>query len=156
MTDHKEVMRMALEAIEGSGHKADLMAAAEALRAAIDETEVEPVAWMNESGQAISAELKSCGFSAGVGEPAFRSFNVPLYAHPPAPPAADAKWVRLTREQHRVTRLALHRYLDDVEESILNDMRQETRDQARQDMHLGIKALATLGTFPDAAEKGKP
>ena len=37
MTDHREVMRMALEAIEGSGHKDDLMAAAEALRAALDE-----------------------------------------------------------------------------------------------------------------------
>ena len=46
VSDLRAAAQQALEAIEDSGCKADLMAAADALRAALAEPQDEPVAWM--------------------------------------------------------------------------------------------------------------
>ena len=115
MTDRlREAATAALAAIEDSGHKADLMAAAESLRAALAEPEPEPVA----VGHLVSpyGEWKpnfnlKCTFPAESLE-----WSIPLYfhyAHSITPPAsADEKVVRLTLWQHQVLSMLIDFYVN--------------------------------------------
>ena len=77
--NHREVMQQALEAIEDSGCKADLMAAADALRAALAEPQ-EPVAWgMRHS----DGRIYDC-IAPGEHDREPGRYTVPLYTHPAA------------------------------------------------------------------------
>ena len=76
----RAAIQQALDAIEGSGCKADLMAAADALRAALAE-QAQPVAWMvKDEGLYWTEEAAICRADK-FAEPLD---VVPLYAMPPA------------------------------------------------------------------------
>ena len=145
MTDHREVMRMALEAISAipedvEGYMPEaLTEAVIALRAAIDEPAGD---WVPDAQEAATRWLRE-RFGANHGHPEWRlltdAFCAGWNAHPPATPAADADaiTVRLTREQHFDIRLAV-------------------KNCAEIDDANAVKILDALGTFPTPAEKGKP
>ena len=72
MTTLREAAQQALSAIEDSGHKADLVDAAYTLRAALEQPEPEPVAWM----QKLTGVIRSDWHFD-------KSGYVPLYTEPP-------------------------------------------------------------------------
>jgi hypothetical protein len=133
MTDHREVMRQALEAlIWEAGSEPALYAtqthqAIESLRAALDE-KVEPVAWQfYQDGKWTTGmdvnNHRACTEAAGI-----PTRN--LYAHPPAPPASpdeDVKVVRLTREKYE----AMCYLIDEIPA-----------------LHIRMALLALLGDWP--------
>jgi hypothetical protein len=88
MTDHREVMRQALEAMEYYSKNAppihSTLMAIEALRAALDE-KVEPVAWY----------LEAEGDEPAIFHPKHIEGWTPLYEHPPAPPASTDEDVKV-------------------------------------------------------------
>lgn len=77
----RAAMQQALDAIEGSGCKADLMAAADALRAALAE-QPQPVAWMVKDEGLYWTEEAAIRRAEQFAEPLD---VVPLYLTPPAP-----------------------------------------------------------------------
>lgn len=115
MTDRlREAATAALAAIEDSGHKADLMAAAESLRAALAEPVPEAVAWMDREGDIYPMPERK-----GWAPP-----HTFLYAHPtttPASPDEDVKVVRLTREQHSAL-MGLFEIADDHTDEYIGDV----------------------------------
>jgi hypothetical protein len=81
-----EALRLALEALEES-HPEAYRHTITAIKAALEQPEPEPVAWMNKHGACISAVFKDVEANAD-------EYNIPLYTTPP-----KREWVGLTDEE---------------------------------------------------------